>query len=240
MSLIAIHRRVLATFLVCIGSLLNSAKAGDEILQPLSELQTAAEAFLVTNYAPHDGKVVAHANALDPRLRLVACAEPLDITLPAGRIGGTLANVLIRCARPVAWRVHVPITVHISQSVLIATRSLARLDPVVASDVRQEERDITTLSYGFITDLSQLENTHLLRPVAAGTVLTPGMLSPRRMISRGDQVTLVSTAGVIEVRAAGTALEDGGEGSHVKVRNLSSGRIIGAVVHAPGLVWALP
>jgi flagella basal body P-ring formation protein FlgA len=51
---------------------------------------------------------------------------------------------------------------------------------------------------------------------------------------------LVARLGGIEVRADGLALGSGDNGARLRVRNASSGRVVDAMVSAPGVVVALP
>jgi flagella basal body P-ring formation protein FlgA len=149
-------------------------------------------------------------------------------------------SVQVRCARPDGWSVRVPVQLKIFRQVLVASRPLLRGDGVVTADVHSEERDITRLGYGYIESLDQLAGRALARPLSLGSVLTPAALGGRRMVRAGDQVQLVASLGGIEVRASGIALGSGDSGARLRVRNGSSGRVIDAVVRAPGEVVALP
>jgi flagella basal body P-ring formation protein FlgA len=60
------------------------------------------------------------------------------------------------------------------------------------------------------------------------------------MVRAGDHVQLVARLGSIEVRADGVALGSGDNGARLRVRNENSGKIVDAMVSAPGVVTALP
>jgi flagella basal body P-ring formation protein FlgA len=132
------------------------------------------------------------------------------------------------------------VTLSIWRQVLVASRPLVRGDGVVAADVHAEERDVARLPYGYIDNLDQVAERSLSRPLAAGSVLTPGALGGRQMVRAGDHVQLVAELDGIAVRAEGTALGGGDSGARLRVRNGSSGRVVDAVVRAPGVVVALP
>jgi flagellar basal body P-ring formation protein FlgA len=66
------------------------------------------------------------------------------------------------------------------------------------------------------------------------------MLGGRRMVRAGDHVEMVARLGGIEVRADGVALGGGDNGARLRVRNESSGKVVDAMVSAPGMVVALP
>jgi flagella basal body P-ring formation protein FlgA len=122
----------------------------------------------------------------------------------------------------------------------VSSRPLARGDVLGAGDVHAEERDVARLGYGYIADPAQLQGRHLRRPLTAGTVITPGMLTPREVVQRGQQVSLVASTDGILVRAAGVALQTGDRGDLVRVRSLSCDCVVQGRIRAPGIVDAMP
>jgi flagella basal body P-ring formation protein FlgA len=62
--------------------------------------------------------------------------------------------------------------------------------------------------------------------VTPGTPLTIDMLAADILIKRGQRVTLVASAGGIEVHAMGEAVADASATGRVRVLNLSSRRIV--------------
>lgn len=69
-----------------------------------------------------------------------------------------------------------------------------------------------------------------------GTIINSKNLRPQKIIQRGELIMLVATAGQMEVRMSGTALSDGSLGQRVRVKNLSSKRVVEGVVDGPGTV----
>ena len=149
-------------------------------------------------------------------------------------------SVVMRCPAADGWTLRVPVTLKVWRQVLVANRPLIRGDGIVATDVHAEERDITRLPYGYIENMDQVAERSLSRPLAAGSVVTPGALGGRQMVRAGDHVEMVAELDGIAVRAEGTALGSGDSGARLKVRNGSSGRVVDAIVRAPGVVMALP
>jgi flagella basal body P-ring formation protein FlgA len=208
---------------------------------PSSEsVRAFAEQWLQQHYTQAGSRVQAQAAPLDSRLIVAACDIPLSASVANESRPTPRMSVQVRCARPDGWSVRVPVQLKIFRQVLVASRPLLRGDGVVTADVHSEERDITRLGYGYIESLDQLAGRALARPLSLGSVLTPAALGGRRMVRAGDQVQLVASLGGIEVRASGIALGSGDSGARLRVRNGSSGRVIDAVVRAPGEVVALP
>lgn len=209
---------------------------------PLSEadLRGQAERFVQQHFDAPGSRIVVKAEALDPRLHLGDCALPLRASLPAGDRPTPRLSVLLRCPAADGWSVRVNVQLQLWRQVLVASRPLIRGDGIVATDVHAEERDVTRLPYGYVENLEQVAARSLSRPLASGSVLTPGALGGRQMVRAGDHVELVAELAGIAVRAEGTALGSGDSGARLKVRNGSSGRVIDAIVRAPGVVAALP
>ena len=207
--------------------------------QSLAELQAAA-VQAVRQAAPPDARVVADAEPLDPRLRLPACPGKLEVQAPDLDRGSARVSVSVSCPAGPGWSLRVPVRVQLFRKVLVSSRALARGDVLGASDVRPEERDVARLGYGYIVDAAQLRGRHLRRPLNAGTVVTPGMLTAREVVQRGQQVSLVARTEGILVRAGGIALQAGDRGDLVRVRSLSCDCVVQGRVSGPGVVDAMP
>jgi flagella basal body P-ring formation protein FlgA len=209
---------------------------------PLSEadLRAQAERFVQRQYAAPGSRVQVESESLDPRLRIADCALPLVASLPGGLRMTPRLSVLMRCPAADGWTLRVPVTLHVWRQVLVASRPLIRGDGIVAADVHAEERDVTRLPYGYVGSLAQVAERSLSRPVARGSVITPGALGGRQMIRAGDHVQLLAELDGIAVRAEGVALGSGDSGARLRVRNGSSGRVVDAIVRGPGVVVALP
>jgi flagella basal body P-ring formation protein FlgA len=67
-------------------------------------------------------------------------------------------------------------------------------------------------------------------------VLTVDMMKRDMVVKRGQHVTLVTSVGGIDVRAAGTALTDGGQADRIRVQNASSLKTVEGVVESANLV----
>jgi flagella basal body P-ring formation protein FlgA len=223
-----------------LGALLTIAIAAPAAAsQSLSAVSTAAERALRQHYTQPGNRVEVKAAPLDPRLQLADCTEPLRASVAEHAATASRMSVQVQCGQT-GWIVRVPVQLQLFRAVLVASRPLLRGDGLDAADVRAEQRDITRLGYGYMENLDQLAGRALARPLAAGAVLTPGALGGRRMVRAGDRVQLVAQLEGIEVRAAGVALGGGDNGARLRVRNDSSGRVIEAMVSAPGEVIALP
>lgn len=222
--------------LLLVMAMLTGPLCAQQSLQPLQDLAHAAETYLRAHFKPPNGHIEIHMDAPDPRLRLAACAQAPQASLPLDRLVGTRVSVRVACNGPQTWTVYLPAKVLVYRPVLVARQALSRGQTLGPGDVRTELRVVNQLGYGYIDDHTQVDGLRLLRPVMAGTPLDPGMFAPRLLVHRGDRVSLLAILGPIRVRSSGTALADGVRGARIPVRNSDSGKIVQGLVDSPGTV----
>ncbi len=216
------------------------AAATAAAMQTSDGVRAAAESALREHYALPGSRVVVSSGPLDLRLQLTPCREPLRAIVAKNAQPSPHMSVRVQCPQAGGWTVRVPLQLQLFRTVLVASHPLLRGDGLSQADVRAEERDVTRLGYGYIENLDQVAGRTLNRALAGGSVLTPGALGGRRMVRAGDHVQMVARLGGIEVRADGVALGSGDNGARLRVRNESSGKVVDAMVSAPGEVLALP
>lgn len=219
----------------------GAAQAGTaDGLQSADSVRATAEQALREHFALPGSRAVVESDPLDLRLRLDACEQPLRAVIPPQAKPSARMTVQVRCPQPGSWMVRVPLKLQLFRQVLVTNRPLLRGDGLSAADVHVEERDVTRLGYGYIERLDQVSGRTLARALGVGSVVSPGALGGRRMVRAGDHVQVVAQLAGIEVRATGVALGSGDNGARLRVRNESSGRVLDAMVSAPGVVVALP
>jgi flagella basal body P-ring formation protein FlgA len=199
-----------------------------------------AASWLQQQYSAPGSRVETRAAALDPRLQLDDCTGMMVASLPEHIRPMPRMSVQVRCNAGKGWAVRVPVSLKLYRQVLVSSRPLLRGDGLHADDVHVEERDIARLGYGYIDSLEQVSGRTLAHALPGNTVLTPSALGGREMIRAGDHVQVVAQLDGIQVRAAGVALGGGDNGARLRVRNDASGRVVDAMVSAPGVVLALP
>ncbi|HET6433636.1 flagellar basal body P-ring formation chaperone FlgA [Dyella sp.] len=219
---------------LCLGMAPAWARAGG------ADISAFAEQWLIAQYSQPGSTVKARASAVDDSLALADCSGAMSASLPPNIRPRPRMSVQVRCTGTAGWSVRVPVSLEIFRQVLVTTRPLLRGDGLQAGDLRSESHDITRLGYGYVETLQQVAGRTLARPLAAGSVLTPAALGGREMVRAGDHVQVVAALDGIEVRAEGVALGSGDNGARLRVRNEVSGRVVDAMVDAPGVVRALP
>jgi flagella basal body P-ring formation protein FlgA len=91
---------------------------------------------------------------------------------------------------------------------------------------------LQTLTGGYLTSPEALIGQRLKQQLTAGRIITPQVLQADNIIRRGQSVTLIATAGGINVTMSGKSLMDGALNQRIRAENLSSGRVIEGIVRS--------
>ncbi len=206
-------------------TLLVPVAAGAQATQPLEDVRKVAEDFVLAQAPAAGGRVHASADALDPRLRLPRCSGSPEAQLPPSATLSARVPVGVSCAQP-AWKVYVNVRVETELPVLVLQRSMTNGSAVGAADIETRTMRVPGLSSSYVTDPAQLAGRHLKRPATGGTPLTTDLLAADILVRRGQRVTLVASAGGLEVRAQGEAIQDARPDGRIRVLNLTSRKIV--------------
>jgi len=232
------------TFLaVLLGLAAASARAQAQEpagMQSLASVRSAAEQALRRQIDPALRDVELTAATLDARLRLAACASPLQTVAQPPR--GTQARVAVRvaCASGSTWSVNVPVEIHREHTVLVLRRAVSRGETLGAADVSVQTRKLNGLASPYVARVEDLQGRPARRLMPEGTAVAADALSPALLIHRGQSVTLKAAVGGIEVRAQGRALADATVHQRLRVQNLESLKVVEGVAESDSVVRVNP
>ena len=202
----------------------------------IEEISATAETYFRERFGTTDSRLTPRAGYLDPRLRLAECSEALEPFLPDGASPARRTMVGVRCSGSQPWKIYVPIDVTISDTVVVARRSLASGHTVTPEDIDVVEREVSRLSQGYMAHAEDVLGKRLKQNLLTGRVITPSMLLDEIMIKRGQTVTIAASGNGIDIAMAGTALSDGTLNQRIRVENTASKRVIEAIVRSSELV----
>jgi flagella basal body P-ring formation protein FlgA len=208
----------------------------DAELESLDRVRETAEQGVRDHATPQAGRLFVTADGLDARLRLAKCPQRPVALVPTMLSLSAKQTIGVRCPQGNAWTVYVPVTVEMELEVLITRGAAQRGAHLGETDVERQPRRLPGFAMNYVTDLSEYRERHLKRPLAAGTVLLADAFAADVLVRRGQQVTLVSSVGGIEVRASGAAMTDGGVRDRVRVQNLSSLKVVEGIVESASLI----
>jgi len=184
----------------------------------------------------HKGEFTIKVGSIDPRHRLPKCAVPLKTFVTSNNFRGSAMTVGVRCEKPSPWLIYIPGKISMFQSVYVARQTMARGHRITANDLQKMRYDTTRLHYGYIDKKKDIVGKITRRVVFAKTVLKPQMLGLPIIVKRGQNVIIIAETQGIQVRMSGKALGSGSAGKAIRVRNLSSRRIVEGVILRSGVV----
>lgn len=177
---------------------------------------------------------------IDSRLQLQQCDQPLEAYLaPGSRFAGK-TTVGVRCPSPSQpWALFVPATVTTFATVYQTVAPLPRDHIIVAQDLTAVKTDLGKLNRGYYTNISDLLGKQIRRSLPQAQILNPGLIKTPHWVKRGEQVALVAGNPQFSIRMQGQALGDGAAGDQVRVKNMSSNRIVEGIVTGQGTVTVM-
>lgn len=227
-----VARSALLASLVIAGAAQAAVVAQDRTAVATAATKAAAAAAGPSRLA---GTPVA---SIDQLPSLPACASPLRATAPSPRPGVGRLSVRVECDGPPSWRVWVPVTLPVKVAMVVLKRDLARDALITAADLERVER-VSERPGRWVSDPDQLVGRRLREPLPAGSALQLSATRADRLVMRGQQVTIATRVGPLQVTARGIAVADGGLGARIRVRSLSSNRVLEGVVRSSELVEVL-
>jgi flagellar basal body P-ring formation protein FlgA len=213
-----------------------AARAQEAGFQPLVSVRQAAERALRRELQATVPGLALKAAALDPRLRLPACGAALETQAQLPRGSQPRVTVRVACTQGAAWSVNVPVEIHRELDVLVLKRAVGRGETLGAGDVVAQKKVIAGLASPFVARVEDFNGRLTRRSLPQGTAVTADALSAALLIHRGQDVTVVASAGGFEVRAPGRALADAGARQRLRVQNLESLKVVEGVAESEGVV----
>jgi flagella basal body P-ring formation protein FlgA len=114
--------------------------------------------------------------------------------------------------------------------VVVSARPLEKDCMIGEEDVRFEGRWFTEMPANIITDLQDVVGKRLLYSVRPNCEITRNMIKNSIVLRRGKLVRIIFENGPLSALTAGLSEEDGARNDVVKVRNVSSSKIVHARV----------
>jgi flagella basal body P-ring formation protein FlgA len=119
--------------------------------------------------------------------------------------------------------------------VAVAAVSLRKGDVITSRNVRLAKQDLADLDNPFTT-LEQVMGMEMARTVNSGTILDQSNVVAPSVIKEGDMVKIVARKGALRITTSGLARMDGRQGERIRVKNISTNKMIYCRVDGPGMV----
>lgn len=173
-----------------------------------------------------------------PLTRLQQIAPcPGNINVSGGSVTKLARQQLtLACSGTKGWPIKVSTDMKIFLPVVISTGVINRGENITAKQLKREETDITRNHRGFYHRIDKVTGMSAKRRIRPNQILSPDLLAQPQLIKRGETIKIIANRDGISASMPGEALEKGGEGEVIRVKNLSSGKTIEAKVVEMGVV----
>ncbi|WP_319381902.1 flagellar basal body P-ring formation chaperone FlgA [Thiomicrorhabdus sp.] len=173
--------------------------------------------------------------SLSENLQLPKCQNTVDIADRNPDIYAGRMTLSLSCKTP-NWRIFIPVRVEGDLKVVVAIQGILKNAVIESQDVAYQYRSYKEVPRSGNVSLQQVIGMRARQNIGAGKILTLNYLSPPLWVRKSQPITLITRFNGIEVKADGTALEDGSEKDTVKVENTTSKKKLKGIVIAPGTV----
>lgn len=209
----------------------QSALATPPSTHSLAALRVQAEHWLLAqlNDAENGAKISVRAGELDQRVRLPACTQALAFSFAPGQSSQQKTSVTVLCQDRPGWRLFLPMTISRQHWVWVANRTISAATPLQESHWQRQLRDVASLPCAAFVQ-ENLAAYEARMTLASGAVLCDSAIKAKTAIERGRKVHLLTQLGSITVSMAGEAVDSGGIGHRIRVKNSQSGRVIEGVI----------
>lgn len=201
--------------------------------QTPESIRGAAEAFALQQTGAA-ANVIVEAIAVDERVRLPLCGQPLVANSTRALNNGS-GTVTVSCPGPSSWRLFVPVRVSIETPVVVTRRNIQRGDILSEADLGIVVRRSSSLPYEYLSRIEDAVGLTVRRPISEANVVVPAALQRPKVVARGALVTVVARTGGIVVKSDGLAVQGGGLNERIRVQT-QSGRIVEGVIESADLV----
>ena len=197
-------------------------------------IRSSVKAFIASKIKRYP-EIDIQVNAMDNRLRLAQCSQPLETfssrTVTIGRL-----TIGVRCTGKQPWSIYTSAQVSARLQVVVLAKPLQRGEIINADAVVLELQEISKTEHRYLTAINQAIGKQAGRHLPTGTILNAKNVQQAKIIKRGQKVTIQAGANRYSVRMSGLAMMDGAKHQRIRVKNESSQRIIEATVINAGLV----
>ena len=228
------------------ASVLSQAQLGlaaDSVLETsaFEALQEQAKQWAATHPAFQGKKV--QVVPVDPRITVQSCQQNLQFEHPFPN----QPAIRVRCAQP-AWQLFV--NLNTGQAIAPANRTSpaapALYKVLVSKELLKRGTVITPAMFSYaemptagmenqiITDANLLKNMELVRDLTPNTPLRSYDVKTAVLVKRGQEVQVTAGEGQgFSITMRAEAMQDGGLGEQIRLKNVESGRSLSGVITGP-------
>ncbi len=220
--------------------LLSGSLLAETVVSP-AEIQAAVESFVLSqiqNDLDADARAVVDVRWQGTLALQGEGAAQIRVRRASSRAlrGPSVLRVGIDVDGQTQRTMSVTADVRIWRPVLVASHMIRPGEEVGPESYELVERDVTQVRGKYYVDSLMLEGMQTRRTLSMGDVITDQHLQKIPVVKRGDAIQLIARADRMSMSTAGEALQDGGVGDRIRVKNSDSGKVIYGHVLEGGII----
>lgn len=226
-------------FLVALSAVANAEQTAEhQIDQAVSQHLHAVMDQHAKTQSWQGMRITLENTPLTSTHQLAPCATTINVS---GGNPTKLARqqLTLECSGTTGWPIKVSTDMRVFLPTVISTGVINRGENITATQLKLAETDITRNHRGFYHRINKATGMSAKRRIRANQMLSPDLLDQPQLIKRGEKIKIIANRDGISASMPGEALEKGGEGEVIRVKNLSSGKTIEAKVVEAGVVSSL-
>lgn len=130
----------------------------------------------------------------------------------------------------------VTLDIRMMADVPVPVRRIGRHEMLTPDMFELKRFDVTTITEPMLGDLDRIDGMRCKNSLIPGRYVSLSRIEKIPDVENGAPVAIIGSAGVLEIRARGTALQKGYIGESIKVKNNDSRKILVGTITAPGVV----
>lgn len=196
----------------------------NDIAHYLKSINKTSKQQQIVMYVPPAAKQLSCKNTHIQRTKLTSA--------PVGRV-----RLQLSCDNPV-WQFRATAKVDLWLHLVVAKRDLQRAEVLNIDMLGYDIVNIAKHVYGMETELSELIGMTVKRNIKQGDLITRRNLENDYLVNKEQHIKLLINSASFSASVKAIALEDGLKGQLIKVKNLSSGKVVEGKTIAKGVVEA--
>ncbi|MFI3121760.1 MAG: flagellar basal body P-ring formation chaperone FlgA [Methylococcaceae bacterium] len=222
-------------FIMLLAATAWSQNTWSNEFQSHESIYAAARDLIARELDTNNDREITFSN-LDPRLQLSVCEQPLEAFTSTQAIKPGRNAIGVKCTSIKSWSLYVSAQIKVYQDVVALTQSVNRGEILTENQLSTSRMDISQIRTPFISDINLAIHKQAAHNLSQGAILYQRDITQAILIKRGETVVISSTKAYLSIQMQGIALTDGAQGQSIRIKNLSSNRIISAVVSKQGVV----
>jgi len=212
---------------------LQAVLASESLYQEHQGIKKQAHDFVISNLDQTANQYSVRVSDIDYRLKLSKCRDSLTINATRTPLVPGKNTLSIRCptiATP--WRIFTTVNIRLFDRALVAKKPLKRGQLVKEEDVDIQQIEVKNSHFSYLLDHERgLVINHVLkRNLNRGDLFKRLHLKKQTLINKGDRVTIVVKQPGFQISMEGIALNEGGVGEKIKLKNIKTKKIIQGIV----------